>query len=84
VAQVIIPSLAITGITASPTTPGCAIVTITFTAPGNLAPSAFHVIGSATVNGVYGTVSGAIITGGSGTYQATFTNCSTEFYQIED
>jgi hypothetical protein len=86
VAQLTIPSpLTITGITASPTSPpGCAIVNITFTFLGSPAPSAFHVIGSATVSGVYTTVAGAVITGGPGTYQATFTNCSTQFYQIEE
>jgi hypothetical protein len=76
------PPFAITGITASPTTPGCAAVTITFTAPLGLAPSAFNLLGSATLNGPYKTVS-ASITGGSGSYQINFTNCSTEFYQIE-
>jgi hypothetical protein len=74
---------AITGITVSPTTPGCASVTITFNAPGSLAPSAFKVIGSPSIHGTYTPVTGATITGGSGTYQATFSNCSTEFYQIE-
>jgi len=73
----------ITSITASPTTPGCSTVTINFTAPGSSAPSAFRVIGSPTISGTYSTVAGATITGGSGTYQATFSNCSREFYIIE-
>jgi hypothetical protein len=72
---------AITGITASPTTPGCSAVTITFTAPGNPLLSAFKLVGSPTVNGTYAAVT-ASITGGSGVYQAAVTNCSTVFYQI--
>jgi hypothetical protein len=85
VAQVIVPlPFAITGITASPTTSDCAAVTISFTAPGNPAPSAFTLIGSATVNGTYKAVAGVSITGGSGAYRASFTNCSTKFYQIEE
>ena len=85
VAQVVIPvPITITGITASPTSPGCATVTITFTAPANLASSAFRLLGSATVNGTYTTVGSVTFSGGSGTYQATFTNCSTEFYLIEE
>ncbi len=84
VAQVTVPTpFTITGITASRTTPGCAVVAINFTAPGNPAPSAFRLIGSASVNGIYTVVAGATITGGAGTYQATVTNCSTEYYQIE-
>jgi hypothetical protein len=84
VAQVIIPTeFAITGITASPTTPGCATVAITFTATGNLAPSAFRLISSPTVKGAYTVVADATIAGGSGAYQATFSNCSTEFDKSE-
>jgi hypothetical protein len=84
VAQIMVPGVLIniTGITASRTTPGCATVTITFTAPVNLAPSAFTLIGSSTVNGAYRAVPGAVITGGSGVYQATFSNCSTGFFRI--
>jgi hypothetical protein len=74
--------LTITGITASPTTPGCSAVTITFTAPGYPLSSAFTLISSPTVNGTY-TAVGASITGGSGVYQAAVTNCSTVFYRIK-
>ncbi len=72
----------ITGITAVPTTPGCSTVTITFTGPA-LAASAFSVYGSPTVSGTYTVVAGATITGSAGSYQAVFSNCSTEFYVIE-
>jgi hypothetical protein len=58
-------------------------VTISFTAPGNPAPSAFTLVGSSTLNGAYTAVAGAVITGGSGAYQATFSNCSTGFFKIE-
>ncbi len=85
VAQVIVPTaFAVTGITFSPTTPGCATVAITFTALGNPAPAAFTLIGSATVNGTYAAVPGASITGGSGAYQATATICSaTQFFKLK-
>ena len=57
-------------------------VTINFTAGTNDAASAFTLISSATVNGIY-TNNAASITGGSGTYQATAgTNGSTQFYQL--
>jgi hypothetical protein len=80
---IVSPSFTITGITASPTTPGCSAVTITFTAPGNPLRSAFTLIGSSTVNGTYTAVA-ASITGDSGVYQAAVTNCSTMFYQIKE
>jgi hypothetical protein len=84
VAQVNVSILfAITGITASPTTPGCSDVVISFTAPGNPLLSTLKLMGSTTVNGAYAPVA-ASITGGSGSYQAAFTNCSTMFYLIED
>jgi hypothetical protein len=84
VAQVNVSMLfAITGITASPTTPGCSDVVISFTAPGNPLLSTLKLMGSTTVNGAYAPVA-ASITGGSGSYQAAFTNCSTMFYLIED
>jgi hypothetical protein len=84
VAQVVVPlPFQITGITAAPTGAGCANVTITFTAPANLPPSAFTLVGSSTVNGAYTAVAGAAITGGSGSYQAAFSNCSTGFFEIE-
>jgi hypothetical protein len=73
----------ITSISAVPTTPGCANVTINFTAPGNPAPSAFTLLGSSALNGHFAPVAGAVMTGGSGAYQATFSNCSTAFYEIE-
>jgi hypothetical protein len=83
VAQLVVqPPFSITSISATPTTPGCASVTIKFTNPGTLAPSSFKVYGSASVKGPYAAVA-ATITGGSGTHQATFSNCSTEFYVIE-
>lgn len=57
-------------------------VTINFTAGTNDAASAFTLISSATVNGIY-TNNAASITGGSGSYQATAgTNGSTQFYQL--
>ncbi|MGP8199700.1 MAG: hypothetical protein ACLQU4_09390 [Limisphaerales bacterium] len=84
VAQVTVSiPFAITGITPSPTTPGCSAVTISFIAPGNLPASAFTLIGSTTVNGTYTAVD-ASITGDSGSYQATVTSCSTMFYLIEE
>jgi hypothetical protein len=84
VAQVIVTvPFKIGSITAVPTGSGCANVTINFTAPGNLAASAFTLVGSTTVKGTYSAVSGAVITGGSGSYQAAFSNCSTEFYKLE-
>jgi hypothetical protein len=74
----------ITGVTASTTGPGCATVTITFTGPSVLpASESFNVVASATLNGGFTVVSDAVITSvGSGTYQATFSNCLTAFYQI--
>jgi hypothetical protein len=77
-----IMTINITSIRTSPTTPGCANVTITFTASGNLAPSAFTLVGASDLKGTYSAVSGAVLTGGAGSYQATFSNCSTEFYKI--
>ena len=72
----------ITGITATQTSPGCAVLTINFVAPGNPASSAFTLLGAADLNGPYAAAAGATITGGSGIYQATLTTCSTEFFQI--
>jgi hypothetical protein len=72
----------VTRITSTPTAPGCAVVTIAFSAP-DLAASAFVLKGSATVNGLYTAVADASITGSSGAYHATVTNCSTEFYTVE-
>jgi hypothetical protein len=84
VAQVIVTiPIEITSITAVPTTPGCANVTITFTAPGNPPPTAFTLVGSSKVNGTYTPVASVVITGGSSAYQATFSNCSTEYFEIE-
>jgi hypothetical protein len=80
---IVVVPFAITGITASPTSSGCAAVTVTFSAPGNPAPSAFRLVSSHTVNGTYTAVTGATITGGSGAYQASFSNCETAFYKIE-
>jgi hypothetical protein len=76
----------ITDITAVPTTSGCATVTITFTGLRALLVSqSYHIVGSPTVNGTYTAVTDAVVSavGTSGTYHATFTNCSTEFYKIE-
>jgi hypothetical protein len=84
VAQVVVPlPFQITGITAVPAGAGCANVTITFTAPASLPASAFTLVGSSTLNGAYTAVAGAAITGGSGVYQAAFSNCSTGFFEIE-
>ena len=83
-AQIIVPvKFAITGVTAVPKGAGCDAVTIAFTAPGNPAPSVFHLVSSTALNGAYTTVSGVSITGNSGAYQAVFTNCATAFFQIE-
>lgn len=84
VAQVVIPAgVKITGITSVPTGSGCGNVTITFTGP-SVAASTYQVKGSATVNGTYSTIAGVTITGSAGSYQATFSNCSTMFYIIEE
>jgi hypothetical protein len=84
VARIVVPTaFAITSVTASPGSFGCAIVTITFTAPGNLDPPAFTLMGAATVNGAYTPVAGASVTGGAGVYQATATVCSSaQFFEI--
>jgi hypothetical protein len=74
----------ITGITATPTGGGCALVTITFTAAGNPSSSAFQVVGSSTVNSGFAPVGGAVISGSGGTYQAVLTNCATQFFMIEE
>lgn len=75
--------LTITKITSVPTgSPGCATVTIAFSGP-SLASTAFNVYESSSVNGTYTPVAGAVITGSSGSYQAVFSNCSTEFYVIK-
>jgi hypothetical protein len=74
----------ITGITAVPTTSGCATVTITFTGPSALPGSeSYRLVGSSTVNGTYTAVTDAALTGNAGTFQVTLTNCSTEFYKID-
>ena len=84
VPQIIVPiPFAITGITAAPAGSGCAVVTITFSAPGNFSPSSFSLLGSTNVASGYAVLSGARFTGGLGTYQATVTNCTAEFYQIK-
>jgi hypothetical protein len=91
VAQVILGTAAppgaanVTSVTAAPTTPGCATVTITFTGLQVLpVSSSYLVYGSDILNGTYTSVSGATVisTGTAGTYQATFSNCSTQFYEI--
>jgi len=60
-------------------------VTINFTAGASDAASAFTLISSATVNGAYTAVNGAIITKvSSGVFQATAgVNGSTQFYRLE-
>ena len=63
-AQVIISQsmpIEITGISAVPTGSGCANVTITFTASGNLPPTSFEVVSSPTVNGTYAPIAGVMI-----------------------
>jgi hypothetical protein len=84
VAQIIVapPGFVISTVGAVPIVSGGATVTINFTAPGNLAPSAFSVVGAPTLNGIYSPVT-AVITGGSGSYQATFTNTTTSFFLIK-
>lgn len=86
VAQIIIGAtqFRITGITAVPTGSGCATVTITFVGLASLPISeSYHVVTSPTLNGVYVQDNEALISGSDGTYQATFTNCSTAFYKID-
>ena len=88
VAQMIVtaslPAVQITGINAVPTGSGCSTVTISFTGPSALPVSeSFHLLGSSSLNGTYLAVIGAVVTGTSGAYQFTFTNCSTEFYKVE-
>jgi hypothetical protein len=73
----------ITGITAKPTGSGCANVTINFTAPGSPAPTAFSLVSAATLKGPFTAVAGANITGGPSAFQATFSTCSTSFYEIQ-
>jgi hypothetical protein len=65
------------------TGPGSGNVTINFSAPGNPAPSTFTLVSSPSLLGTFTPVSGAVITGGSGAYQATFTASSTQFYEIK-
>lgn len=88
VAQIILPGPppppVITGISAVTVSPGCATVTITFTAAGNPATSALSVVGSATLTGTYTPVAGVSITGSNGSYQAVFVNCSTQFFEIAE
>jgi FlgD Ig-like domain len=84
VAQLIVTiPFAITSITAVPTGAGCANVTIHFTAVGSPPSTAFTLVSSPALNGTFSPVSGAVITGSSGSYQATFSNCTTSFYEIE-
>jgi hypothetical protein len=75
---VITPAFTITGITDSPG----GSVAISFTSPGSSPSSSFTLVGSSTLNGIFAPVV-ANITGGSGAYQAAFTNSSTAFYKIE-
>jgi hypothetical protein len=87
VAQVTIGAAAsgisIVSITATPTTPGCASVTITFTGPASLPVSdSFKIVSSDTLNGTYAPVADVVMSGAGGTYTATFSNCSTQFYKI--
>jgi hypothetical protein len=88
VAQIILSSsvaaFTITGITAVPAGGGCSDIMISFTSPGNPATNAFTVLGSSSLNGPFTTVSGATITGSSGSYQAALTACATEFFKIEE
>ena len=90
VAKVIVtaalPAVQITSVSAVPTGAGCATVTINFTGPTALpVSSGFTVVGSPTVNGTYSAVTGVVISAGSGpgSYVATFSNCSTAFFEIE-
>jgi hypothetical protein len=83
-AQIVISGVfEITNVTEAPTTSGCATVTLSFTAPGNPALSSFHVMAAPTVNGTYKTLSSVSISGSSGNYQAVFTNCTTQFFIVE-
>lgn len=88
VVQIVVPgapTVTITGISAVPTSPGCANVIITFSATGNPAASQFQLVSASAVSGPYAPVNtGVTITGGSGTYQASFSNCSTQFYKIAE
>ncbi|MGC9941826.1 MAG: hypothetical protein ABSE48_08315 [Verrucomicrobiota bacterium] len=84
VARLIVSAqFAISSVTAS-SKAGSTTVTIIFTAQGNQAASGFTLLGSTTVNGAYTPVSGATITGGSGTYKAVAVSTSSAgFYKIE-
>jgi hypothetical protein len=85
VAQIIVglPVFQIATATFVSTGPGSGNVTINFTAPGDPAPSVFTLLSSPTLIGTYTPVTGAVITGGSGNYQATFSSTSTQFYEIK-
>jgi hypothetical protein len=81
------PVIQITSVTGVSTGSGCATVTINFSGPAALPVSeSFQLVGSSTVNGTYSKVSGAVITAGTspGTYQVTFSNCSSPaYFEIE-
>jgi hypothetical protein len=81
---IVVAPFEITSYSATPTSGGCSTVTLNFTYPGNLAASAFKVMEASTLKGAYSAVAGAAINGSAGSYQATFTSCSTEFFVIEE
>jgi hypothetical protein len=85
VAQVILSStlFKIDTVSAVPTGSGSADITLNFTAPGKPLPSAFTLVRSSTLNGTYAPVTGSVITGASGSYQAVFASSSTGFYKVE-
>jgi hypothetical protein len=85
VAQIIVspPSFTITSIGVVSTGPGTATLTLYFTAPGNPPLFTLSLLESPTLNGLYAPVDDATITGGAGSYQATFSVSSTEFFKIE-
>lgn len=76
---------AITSIAAVPAGGGSYNITINFVAPGNPASSVFTLLGSPTLNATFTPVTGAVITGSSGSYQATLSSSSAAaFYLIEE
>jgi hypothetical protein len=58
-------------------------VTINFTAGAGDPPSAFTLLSSDTVDGVYAPATGALIAGGAGSYEAAVpTNGPAQFYRL--
>jgi hypothetical protein len=87
VAQIVVGAaqLKLSTISAVPTGPNSANITINFTAPGNPPLLTLTLLGSSTLNGTFTAVPGAMITGSGGSYQATVSATSAvQFYIIEE